>query len=168
MTKKTLYTKYYILNTNHGFSLIETLVAISIFAIISTITVGIFLYIMKGANKAKQVTRLKQNGALILERIERAIRDARQIDCTISDSSQLYVADQDGEPKVIRCGYDATESKAILEIDGIRLSDQDIEVTSCIFSCDDSTQPTTVSFDLSLSSGDTEEEFSLFIAQRKY
>jgi len=156
-----------------GFTLLETLVAVATFTLLITASVGIFIYITRGASRARTIRQLKQNGNLILERVERSIRDAQQVkrdsdlDCDGSSFSQIYLIDESGEPKVIRCGYNNDLDKNNIEINGIVLNDEEITISTCSFVCSQ-TDPTSVDFDLSLSLADITQDFSLFVTQRDY
>lgn len=63
----------------YGFSLIEILVVVSIIGVITTVTTGIFVQIIKSSNKANVVTEIKQNGDSVMNQIERTIRNAEDI-----------------------------------------------------------------------------------------
>lgn len=157
-----------------GFTLMETLVAVALFSILSMAAVGVFIYVMRGAARAKTIRQLKQNGNLVLDRVERAVRDAQQIRkepdqiCDSSSHSQLYYTDQNGNYHLLRCGIDEEETGyGQLEKDGIILNDKEIDVVSCQFVCTAS-QPQTVDFYMEMSLNGVSEEFSLFVSQRDY
>jgi len=62
-----------------GFSLLEMLVVIAIIGVIAGVTSDMFMQIIKAQNKGNVVTEIKQNGDLILNKIERAVRNAEEI-----------------------------------------------------------------------------------------
>lgn len=171
--KNKRYKNKQIGNEVFGFTLIETLVAITIFALMSTVAVGIFLYILKGARRAKNTQAVKQNGAVVLEKVERAIRDAQVIQQSMESSadcsgSQVYLVNESGVDRVIRCII--ADDDSYVEIDGNRLTDVGVEVASCGFECNtaDYSQATTVTLNLSLQKGEISEDFELFVTQRKF
>jgi prepilin-type N-terminal cleavage/methylation domain-containing protein len=171
---KNLHPNSYTLFPNQGFTLMETLVAVALFSVLSVAAVGVFIYTMRGAARAKTIRQLKQNGNLILERVERSVRDAQVIrkepnqECDTTSHSQLYYADQNGNYHLLRCGVDEEETGyGQLEKDGIILNDKEIDVTSCEFVCTAS-QPQTVDFSMTMSLNGIEQEFSLFVSQRDY
>lgn len=62
-----------------GFSLLEMLVVIAIIGVLTGVTSDIFIQIIKGQNKGNVVTEIKQNGDIVLNKIERIVRNAEEI-----------------------------------------------------------------------------------------
>lgn len=78
----------------NGFTLIEIMVVISIFAIIAVVGGNLFFSILKGATKSKTMESVKQNGNYALAAMERNIRNARKI--VNSDYNFLEIDNPDG------------------------------------------------------------------------
>lgn len=81
---------------NRGFTLVEILVAIAIVAIIGTIMVAIFSNTLRGSNKAQILASLKQNGQAVLENMDKTVRNADDLICPTSGSSNTIVVSRNG------------------------------------------------------------------------
>lgn len=80
---------------NKGFTLIETLVVISLMGIILVGGGGLFFNIMKGASKAEVEKEVKQNGEYAMAIMERMIKNSKGVtDC--SRSEELTIENIDG------------------------------------------------------------------------
>ncbi|HEY0980358.1 MAG TPA: prepilin-type N-terminal cleavage/methylation domain-containing protein [Candidatus Paceibacterota bacterium] len=66
-------------NTNKGYSLLELLVYVALFAMISVLLVHSLVVLMRTYASAQGFRRLQNNGELIIERITREVRDAESI-----------------------------------------------------------------------------------------
>lgn len=64
-----------------GFTLLESLIAIAIFAVIGLIAVDLVNRTLQGNNKAQLISKIKQNGQSALNIMDEAIRSADSIDC---------------------------------------------------------------------------------------
>lgn len=70
-----------------GFTLVETLIVLSILSILSIIFVQIFFRTLRGGNKAQIVGIVKQNGQAALETMDKAIRSADKVICPESNTA---------------------------------------------------------------------------------
>lgn len=77
-----------------GFTIIEMLVVIALMAIAGTIITGIFISSLKGSEKAKYLAVIKQNGQVVLDVIDKTIRNADNVVC--SDLKTIVIA-KDGK-----------------------------------------------------------------------
>lgn len=69
----------------HGFTLVELIVVISVLAILGTIITIIFSRSLRGSNKAQILSKMKQNGQSVLERLDKNIRSSDNIVCPVLD-----------------------------------------------------------------------------------
>lgn len=80
-----------------AFTLIEMLVAITLFAIVGTIGTDIFLSVVRSSNKANIIAELERNGNAALAMMSTEIRNARDLDacsgssCTITNQDSIAV-----------------------------------------------------------------------------
>jgi prepilin-type N-terminal cleavage/methylation domain-containing protein len=61
-----------------GFTLIELLVVIVVLGILGVVGTDLFSSVIKGTNKANIISEVKQNGQLVMDIIERNIREATE------------------------------------------------------------------------------------------
>lgn len=78
-----------------GFTIIEILVVIAVFAIVGTIMVVIFTNTLRGSNKSQILGIIKQNGQSVLENMDKKIRNADNLLCP-SESSNTIVVERSG------------------------------------------------------------------------
>lgn len=64
---------------NSGFTIIEMLTVIGIFAVVGTMSVNILFSMMKATSKAAEINKIKQSGDYALSIMERIIRNASSI-----------------------------------------------------------------------------------------
>lgn len=76
----------------------EVLVVITLVAVIAVTATQMLFSTLSGSGKASSVTVVKQNGDHAIGVIERAIRNASDVDCPVGDA--LTVSDRDGNPTV--------------------------------------------------------------------
>lgn len=76
-----------------GFTLIELMIAMAIFALFSVTLVGILLATIRGSNKAQLIQVLHQEGDYALTNMARVIRQGKSAVC---DSDQITVENDDG------------------------------------------------------------------------
>ncbi len=74
-----------------GFTLLESLIAIAIFAVIGLIAVDLVNRTLQGNNKAQLISKIKQNGQSALNVMDETIRSADSIDCVGSLDSLTSV-----------------------------------------------------------------------------
>ena len=69
-----------------GFTLVEMLVVIAVVAVVGVIITTIFIRSLRGSNKAQIISSIKQNGQLVLENIDKTIRNADNLVCISSNA----------------------------------------------------------------------------------
>lgn len=124
-----------ILNINkRGFSIIEMLVVISIFAVIGVFTTRAISLTLKSSKKSDSLVRVRENINYSLSILERQIRNSERISsCTGSPTSSISYTSVEGILSTFSCitpgasGYIASGSA--------RLTSSDISITTCSFTC---------------------------------
>ncbi len=85
------------MKNSKGFTLLETVIAISIVGVISAVFVSSLTQSLRGQNKANLITQAKQNGDTVLNVMEKNIRGAESIICVGTnndkDTSVSYLCD---------------------------------------------------------------------------
>ena len=94
-----------------GFSLIEALVAATIFAIAATSMTGVYLAVQRLNQAARSLTAVQQNARFVMEDISKIVRNG-QINYAAyggpvpqPSAQYLYLIDRDGQP--VRISYNA-------------------------------------------------------------
>lgn len=75
----------------NGFTLVEIIVVMAITAMVGTILVIIFINTLRGSNKAQILSVIKQNGQIVLENMDKTIRNADDVVCRSTDGNTLVV-----------------------------------------------------------------------------
>lgn len=129
---------------NLGFTLIETLVVISIFAIIGILSTRAIMLSVQGSKKGSSSVTVRENLNYSLAVIERLLRNANQISsCT---STNIAYLDERGVSASFSCvspggsGHIASGSA--------RLTSAEVAVTSCAITCDLISVPPSVTIDV--------------------
>ena len=78
---------------NRGFTLIELIIVVSVFVIISSAVVWIFLTTIRSDERISIGTDLKQQGDVALSHLEAMVRNAQRIAVCESDALELVNAD---------------------------------------------------------------------------
>ncbi len=121
-----------------GFTLIEILVVVSIFAVLGVLITRSILLTIGGSKKSENLVKLRENLNYSVGVIERQIRNANGVDCTNADPTILDYTDQYGDSTSFSCtndpqgiGYIASGSATIEN----RLTGDEVDVTNCSFVC---------------------------------
>lgn len=151
-----------------GFTLIEILVVVGIFAIIAVIGSGSFFSLLRGSTKSRSASTVKQNGDYALGVMERMIRNARYLEENsgglICDSgmTEIKIKNPDGGSTEFKCEANSISSDSGELVR--KLIDEELTVTDCQFDCREggtlNPQVVTIFFTLStnLGTGRPEEE----------
>lgn len=94
-------SKLKIQKLNKGFSLIEIVFYVSIFLILSIVTIDALIVITKSFKTTKVNIELAQGGS-ILEKIAREIKQAESVSLASSTDMTINTFDEDGNSKIIR------------------------------------------------------------------
>lgn len=117
---------------NNGFSLIEILVVISIFAVIGILSTRALFQTLRSARKSDSLVRVRENVNYALGIIERQVRNAESINCTSVTPQNLPYVSGDGVSTFFNCTIGAggriASGSAVL-------TSNDITITGCTFTC---------------------------------
>lgn len=129
-----------------GFTLIEVLVVIGIFVLISTVIVSIFFVVLRGTKNSDSIILVKQNGEYAMSQMIRMIRFAKSLDSpTVCDGNVLTsitISTFDSNQTTFSCPVDALPTPNFIasnSANSTRLTNiQDVGVSSCSFVCTES------------------------------
>lgn len=143
------------MKNRHGFTLLETLVVISIISIIAIFGVGVLSTVLNGGKKTAIVSEIKQNGNYVMENMSRYIRNAIAI--SSCSPNTLSLAQPDNSVVTFSLlSADANNNNRIAS-NSASLTNGDrkngVNVTSLTFTCDTATSPAVVTIDFVLSQG---------------
>jgi prepilin-type N-terminal cleavage/methylation domain-containing protein len=117
-----------------GFSIIEILVVISIFAVIGVLTTSAVSLTLRGGKKSDSLVRVRENVNYSLAVIERQIRNSDVITtCTGSPTSTISYTSLEGISTSFSCVTPGTSG--YIASGSARLTSTDISITSCSFTC---------------------------------
>ena len=118
-----------------GISLFEILIVISVFALLAAVSTQSIFLTLRGARKSDALGKVRENLGYALAVVERQLHNATYVvECPNSDTSIINFEDQEGNSASFSCqnigtsGYIASGSA--------RLTSDEIEVTSCVFTCE--------------------------------
>ncbi len=125
------------IKTNNGFSLLEILVTITIFSMLTILTTQAVILTLRGSRKSESLTKVRGNIDYSLAVIERNLRNADSIEeCPNTDPNVISYSDENGVPTSFSCESD-TDGGYIASASG-RLTSNEVDVISCSFTCVDS------------------------------
>lgn len=143
-------------NYSKGYSLIELLVYVSLFVVISVVIVQSLLYMMKTYSNARSFRTLQQNGELIMERITRDIRQASSVvpGSSVFGTSPgtLALSGKDSENVAYSETLSLVSGTAKINIDGVvsDLSSNEVSVADLTFWSITTTSSDAIKFKLTL------------------
>lgn len=136
------------LSTEHnlkerGFTLLEITIALGIFVILFTLTLGIYAASLKAEQRTIQMSKLQKEAQLIMEVVAKKIRSSKinynyyggTVD-TINGEDSLALLDRSNNQVVFRLGLDSIEvCSSDCQGTGIfnAIPAQDVKVTSLVF-----------------------------------
>ncbi len=144
------------LNVHHeGFTLLETLVVISIISVIAVFGVGVLSTVLNGSSKTAIISEIKQNGNYVMENMSRYIRNATSI--TTCSGNTLSLAQPDYSVVTFSLlASDASNNNRIAS-NSATLTNGDKKnggnVTNLSVTCDQTLSPPTVTIDFTLTQG---------------
>lgn len=141
-----------------GFSLIELLVVITVFAVLGLLSTQAILLTLRGANKSESSIKVRENLDYAVAVMERQLRNAESV--TSCDDNEIDYKDINNNPATFSCvigsGADSSETPADSDMpdtsdtpdtqsvepntgyiasSSARLTSSDIIVSQCSFSC---------------------------------
>ncbi len=121
------------INNIKGFSLIEILIVITIFAVIGLLATRSIFLTIRGAKKSDSLVRVRENVNYSLSVIERQLRSAEGVTCPNPSSSVLNYVSLEGTASSFSCVVSGTDR--YIASGSARLTSSDISVTGCSFAC---------------------------------
>lgn len=114
-------------NNKKGFSLIEIIVVVSIFIIVSLVAFSFLSIVLVQNSKISLVKEVRQNGNYALMVLERLISSAKEIDCP--DNQSVSITDINDSSTVIACTEGRVASSSAY------LTSSEVSVSGCLFTC---------------------------------
>ena len=148
-----------------GYTLIELLVTVAILAVVGGMAIGAFVSLLRIGVRAKAMRSIRQNASVVMDRLEREVRESQTVVC--GSETVLSLIDVDGEEKSFECSDgDLVLNEAEEER---RLNGTDVEINGCSFSCEGE-GGLAVGFVFSVRHKFTgvEEEYRTFVSRRNY
>lgn len=122
-------------HNNDGLSLVEILVAITIFAILGMIISSSLILTIQGTKKSEAIIRVRENINYSLSVIERNLRNANGIaDCTNTDTSKITYYDQNGYLSSFSC-INTGRTNSYIASGSSKLTSSSIAIDGCSFTC---------------------------------
>ena len=119
-----------------GYSLIEVLVVISIFAVLGAIAAQSIAYSLRNSRKANSVIQGRQNLEYAVSIIERRLRNAQDITSCLPNAAAIAYTDENGQPAAFACqDVGIPGSIGGVTSDSERLTSSNVDITSCSFNC---------------------------------
>src|SRR5258708_7040639 len=123
---------------SNGYTLIEMLVVIVIFYVISIVAAQTIILTLKGTYKASAISGVRQNVDYALGAMERQLRGAKSITsvCDGTSASQINFIDQNNNPVVFSCvGVNGNNLPSSIASSSGTLTSNTITISACSFVC---------------------------------
>ncbi|MDP3902270.1 MAG: type II secretion system protein [bacterium] len=124
-------------NPNAGFTLIELIVALGLFAVVMTISMGAFLNISDIQKKSESLRNVSDNMSFTIEMMTRDIREGRDYICSPSPCDDLTFIDAEDDTVTYKLNKEDSQKKYIMRINSLGESSQitsnEVNVNSLIF-----------------------------------
>jgi prepilin-type N-terminal cleavage/methylation domain-containing protein len=123
---------------NKGYTLIEMLVVIVIFATVALVASETLILTLRGTRKANAVSKVRQDVDYALGSMERQLRGAKLITsaCTGAASSQISFTDQNGNNVTFSCiNVNNSNLPASIASSSGTLTSSNITISACSFTC---------------------------------
>ena len=134
--------------TVKGFTLVELLVVMGVFAIIIVTVNQILIVALKGSAKSQAISRAKLDGERVMETLERSVRYSKGV-TSCPGGTQLGYKDQYGVDANLVCTPASGALNGSIVLNSVAITSSDVKVKSCDFSCDTSGGvPTAVKFEI--------------------
>lgn len=137
-----------------GFSLVEMLVVLAVFAILGVSVSQVLVVILRSARKSDTSTKVRSSIDFAVSTIERQLHNATAITpCPNPDNSTITVTDQNSQTYNFSCitpganGYVASGSA--------RITPDDVSITACTFICSAATASVPPSVTINLTAQDS-------------
>jgi prepilin-type N-terminal cleavage/methylation domain-containing protein len=116
----------------YGFSLIEILVVMSVFAIIGVVASQAVLTTLRGARRADSESVVRQNIDYVFSIMERQLRNATRVTCPNPQPTRIDFVDPDGTAQY----FALTGNYVSFSNNASRLTSSDVVITALNITCD--------------------------------
>lgn len=121
---------------NYGFTLVEIIVVLGIFAVISAMVPMIFSLILKSTNKSYLSGIVRQEGGYALSVMESLIRNAEDVSGSCQTGmTSLTILDSVGKENEFTC-VDAGLGEGYIASNSARLTTTKVKLSDCSFNCE--------------------------------
>lgn len=123
-----------------GFSLVEMLVVVLVFSILSILIIQSLVLVLRGSRKSESLSIVKGNVDYAMSSIERLLRNAQDLNCALSTGSRLVYTDEYGNTGTyFSCEELGSDAFIASSSASIRLTSPDVRITNCstVFTCID-------------------------------
>lgn len=135
---------------NSGLSLIEILVVITVFSILAILATRGVLLTLRGSRKSDALGRVRENVGYSIAVMERNLRNAQTIDC--SSETQIDYTDPNSTAGYFSC--ENIGSGGYVSSSSARLTNDQVNVTACTFTCAAATTGVPPSVDINITAED--------------
>jgi len=121
-----------------GYTLIEILVVVTVFAAISLITSQTIILTLRGTKKAESISKVRSNLDNAIGSMERQLRGAKSIvsACTGVAAQSIIFVDQNNNQVTFSCiGVNNNNQPASIASGAATLTTSDITISACSFTC---------------------------------
>lgn len=115
-----------------GVSLLEILVVMTIFSVLAILATRGVLLTLRGSRKSDSLGRVRENVDYALSIMERQLRNAEDLACTTS--TLITYETKGGASATFSC--ESVGSGGYIASSSARLTSQEVEISSCSFTCD--------------------------------
>lgn len=127
------------LAAKQGFTLIETVVTVGLFAVLAVVVTQTFLQLTRTNDFLKTQLKLKQEGDAVMTSMQRELRNAQEI--TACTTNSITYKDRSSPTNTLTFGLDAATSTKIVSVSGTTeqpLNSSDATVSNFSISCETS------------------------------
>lgn len=121
-----------------GYTLIEILVVVTVFSVISLITSQTIILTLRGTKKAESISKVRTTLDAAVGAMERQLRGAKSIvsACTGAASQSIIFVDQNNNQVTFSCiGVNNNNQPASIASGSASLTTADVTISACSFTC---------------------------------
>jgi prepilin-type N-terminal cleavage/methylation domain-containing protein len=140
-----------------GYTLIEMLVVVVIFAIVGLISSETIILTLRGTKKADAISKVRQNLDYAMESMQRQIRGAKSITspCDGTTSSQISILDQKSNLTTYACiNVNNQNLPSYIASSSASLTSNEVTISACSFICTPAGTNTTPEVTISITAQD--------------
>lgn len=115
-----------------GFTLIEVLVVIMLFAVIAVVTTQSLIRIIGNTASSSSSTRARENLEYALSVVDRSVKNAKQINSCTSSPMRVEYVSHENQIESVEC---TTFGNGNIEHNGEPLISNEVEVSTCTLTC---------------------------------